>query len=88
VKLNEPAAEGLGLALKMGGIDRKRKKSTAIALCKRKPIFSSHDRPQDRPSSFESSIDTDQLRPALLLGATQVVIALLSSVLLTSGALS
>ncbi len=39
-------------------------------------------------SSFKSSINTDQLRPALLIGATQVVIALLSSVLLTSGALS
>lgn len=38
-------------------------------------------------SSFRPSTDTDQLRPALLLASTQVVIALLGAVLLTSGAL-
>jgi hypothetical protein len=38
--------------------------------------------------SFRPSLDTDTLRPALLLAGTQVVIALLGAVLLTSGALA
>lgn len=70
-----------------GGVDSGRK-SALIALCKRKPIFPAMTNLKTDTSSFESSINTDQLRPALLIGATQVVIALLSSVLLTSGALS
>jgi len=43
----------------------------------------STDRDPVRPS-----VDTDTLRPALLLAGTQVVIALLGAVLLTSGALA
>jgi hypothetical protein len=37
--------------------------------------------------SFRPSIDTDELRPALLLTGTQVMIALLGAVLLSNGAL-
>ena len=40
----------------------------------------------DRPS-FRPSIDTDELRPALLLSGTQVLIALIGAVLLSNGAL-
>lgn len=40
----------------------------------------------NRPS-FRPSIDTDALRPALLLAGTQVMIALLGAVLLSHGAL-
>jgi hypothetical protein len=39
-------------------------------------------------SDFRPSIDTDKLRPALLLAGTQIVIALLGAVLLTNGALA
>jgi hypothetical protein len=42
----------------------------------------------DRPTAFRPSIDTDELRPALLLAGTQVLIALLGAVLLTNGALA
>lgn len=42
----------------------------------------------DLPSSFRPSINTDELRPALLLAGTQVLVALLGAVLLTNGALS
>jgi len=38
--------------------------------------------------SFRPSFDTDKLRPALLLTGVQVMIALLGSVLLTSGVLA
>mgnify|MGYP006290731341 CR=1 FL=1 len=38
--------------------------------------------------SFRPSLDTDKLRPALLLAGAQVMIALLGSVLLTSGVLA
>lgn len=37
--------------------------------------------------SFRPSFDTDELRPALLLAGTQVMIALLGAILLSSGAL-
>jgi hypothetical protein len=39
-------------------------------------------------SSFRSSIDTDELRPALLAAGTQMVISLVGAVLLSSGALA
>jgi len=39
-------------------------------------------------STFRPSINTDELRPALLLASTQVVIALVAAVLLTNGALA
>jgi len=45
------------------------------------------DRTTDLSSSFRPSLSTDTLRPALLLAGTQVIIALLSAVLLTGGAL-
>lgn len=45
------------------------------------------DHSTDRPS-FRPSVDTDSLRPALLLAGTQVVVALIGAVLLTSGALA
>lgn len=38
--------------------------------------------------SFRPSLDTDKLRPALLLAGAQVMIALLGSVLLTNGLLA
>jgi len=41
----------------------------------------------DRPS-FRPSVNTDKLRPALLLAGTQVMIALIGSVLLTNGVLA
>jgi hypothetical protein len=37
---------------------------------------------------YRPSLDTDELRPALLVAGTQVMIALLGAVLLTSGALA
>jgi hypothetical protein len=40
------------------------------------------------PSPFRPSLDTDTLRPALLLAGAQIVIALLGSVLLTNGVLA
>jgi hypothetical protein len=39
-------------------------------------------------SSFRPSLDTDELRPALLLAGTQIMVALLGAVLLTNGALA
>jgi hypothetical protein len=42
----------------------------------------------DRPTSFRSFLDTDNLRPALLLAGTQMIIALLGAVLLTNGVLA
>lgn len=41
----------------------------------------------DRPA-FRPSINTDKLRPALLLAGAQIMIALLGSVLLTNGVLA
>ena len=41
----------------------------------------------DSPS-FHPSLETDELRPALLITGTQVMIALLGAVLLTNGALA
>jgi hypothetical protein len=38
--------------------------------------------------SFRPSLNTDTLRPALLLAGAQVMIALLGAVLLTNGALA
>lgn len=38
--------------------------------------------------SYRVSIDTDQLRPALLLAGTQMIISLLGAVLLSSGVLA
>jgi hypothetical protein len=46
------------------------------------------DHKADRSFSFRPSVDTDALRPALLLAGTQMVIALVGAVLLTSGALA
>jgi len=46
------------------------------------------DRKIDLPSSFRPSVTTDKLRPALLLAGTQVMIALLGSVLITTGVLA
>ena len=43
---------------------------------------------EDRLPSFRSSIDTDELRPALLAAGTQMVISLVGAVLLSSGALA
>ena len=45
------------------------------------------DHSTDRPS-FRPSISTDPLRPALLLAAAQVMIALLGAVLLTNGVMA
>lgn len=42
----------------------------------------------DTPLSFRPSIDTDQVRPALLLTGSQIVVALVGAVLLTNGLLS
>ena len=39
-------------------------------------------------TSFRSSFDTDQLRPAMLLAGTQVIVALVSAVLITNGLLA
>lgn len=38
--------------------------------------------------AFRPSIDTDELRPALLLAGTQIIIALVGAVLLTNGLLA
>ncbi len=46
------------------------------------------DHTTDMSTTFRPSIDTDTLRPALLVAGTQVVIALLAAVLLTNGALA
>lgn len=46
------------------------------------------DREPHIPTSVRSSLDTDKLRPALLLFGTQIVIALIGSVLLTNGVLA
>lgn len=42
----------------------------------------------DRSTSFRPSITTDALRPAMLVAGTQVMIALLGAVFLTSGVLA
>ncbi len=39
-------------------------------------------------TSFRPSLDSDQLRPAILLAAAQVIVALVSAVLLTNGVLA
>lgn len=39
-------------------------------------------------STFRSSLDTDELRPLLLLTGVQVIVALLGAVLLTNGLLA
>ena len=39
-------------------------------------------------TAFRPSIDTDELRPALLLAGTQIVVALVGAVLLTNGLLA
>jgi hypothetical protein len=44
------------------------------------------DRTAESPS-FRPSVDTDTLRPALLLAGAQVVVALISAILLTNGVL-
>lgn len=41
-----------------------------------------------RSSTFRSSLDTDELRPMLLLAGVQVIVALLGAVLLTNGLLA
>jgi hypothetical protein len=46
------------------------------------------DSATDTSTSFHPSLNTDDLRPALLVAGTQVVIALLGAVLLTNGALT
>jgi hypothetical protein len=46
------------------------------------------DHTTDTSTAFRPSINKDNLRPALLIAGTQVVIALLAAVLLTSGALA
>ena len=45
------------------------------------------DHSTDTPA-FQPSINTDKLRPALLLAGVQIMIALLGSVLLTNGVLA
>lgn len=42
----------------------------------------------NRSTSFRPSTTTDELRPALLLAGTQVIIALIGSVLITNGVLA
>jgi len=42
----------------------------------------------DRSTPFRPSLTTDNLRPALLLAGTQIVVALLGAVLLTNGVLA
>jgi hypothetical protein len=46
------------------------------------------DHTTERSPSFRSSFTTDELRPAVLLGATQVMIALLGAILITSSGLA
>jgi len=46
-----------------------------------------NDNAMSTHSSFQPSLDTDSLRPALLLAGTQVMVALLGAVLLTNGVL-
>lgn len=47
-----------------------------------------NDRTSDSPFSFRPSVATDTLRPVLLLAGTQVMVALLGSVLITNGLLA
>lgn len=46
------------------------------------------DHTTDTSTTFRSSIDTDELRPALLLAGTQIIVALVGAVLLTNGLLA
>jgi hypothetical protein len=46
------------------------------------------DSTTDTSTDFRPSIDTDELRPALLLAGTQIVVALVGAVLLTNGLLA
>jgi hypothetical protein len=46
------------------------------------------DRKTDYFETYRPSLDTDELRPALLVAGTQVMVALLGAVLLTNGALA
>ncbi len=46
------------------------------------------DRKTDDFEMYRPSLDTDELRPALLLTGAQVMIALVSAVLLTNGVLA
>lgn len=45
------------------------------------------DHTTDTSTAFRPSVDTNDLRPALLLAGTQVVVALIGAVLLTNGLL-
>lgn len=56
-------------------------------LCKRKPTPITMSFETDLPS-FAPSIDTDELRPALLVAGTQLMISLAGAILVTSGALA
>jgi hypothetical protein len=47
-----------------------------------------NDRTPDAPFVFRPSVTTDTLRPTLLIAGTQVIVALLGSVLLTNGLLA
>ena len=42
----------------------------------------------DSTPTFRSSLDTDELRPVLLLAGTQVIVSLVGAVLLTNGLLA
>jgi len=46
------------------------------------------DRKTDYFEMYRPSLNTDRLRSSLLLAGTQIVVALLGAVLLTSGALA
>lgn len=46
------------------------------------------DHTNDAAFSFRPSVQTDRLRPALLVAGTQIVIALVGAVLLTNGVLA
>ncbi|HKL89335.1 MAG TPA: hypothetical protein VJ884_10040 [Salinibacter sp.] len=43
---------------------------------------------KDFPFAFRPSVTTDTLRPVLLIAGTQVMVALLGSVLITNGLLA
>lgn len=46
------------------------------------------DRKTDDVESYRPSLDTDELRPALLVAGTQIMVALIGAVLLTNGVLA
>lgn len=46
------------------------------------------DHTTDPSTAFRPSLDTDELRPALLLAGTQIIVALVGAVLLTNGLLA